>query len=91
MEGPKKITQEEYDQLRSKMEEKYNYKDMSDAEKERFDTAMDKVAVVDDKTDKTDEGDANDATDDDQREKGEFEDGYPHQHEIDDDENEKVL
>lgn len=82
MAGPKKVTQEEYDELRSKMEEKYNYDEMSDEEKERFDSIMDQVAVVGDKTDETDEGDA---TDDEEVEKGEFEDGHPQKHEIDDD------
>lgn len=81
---PKKVTQEEYDELRSKMEEKYNYDEMSDEEKERFDSTMDQVAVVGDKTDETDEGDA---TDDEEVEKGEFEDGHPQEHEVDDDEN----
>lgn len=84
MAGPKKVTQEEYDELRSKMEEKYNYDEMSDEEKERFDSTMDQVAVVGDKMDETDEGDA---TDDEEVEKGEFEDGHPQEHEIDDDEN----
>ena len=51
MAGPKKVTQEEYDELRSKMEEKYNYDEMSDEEKERFDSTMDQVAIVGDKTD----------------------------------------
>lgn len=82
MAGPKKVTQEEYDELRSKMEEKYNYDEMSDEEKERFDSTMDQVAVVGDKTDETDEGDA---ADDEEVEKGEFEDGHPREHEIDDD------
>ena len=82
MAGPKKVTQEEYDELRSKMEEKYNYDEMSDEEKERFDSTMDQVAVVGDKTDETD---GRDATDDEEVEKGEFEDGHPQEHEIDDD------
>lgn len=82
MADPKKVTQEEYDELRSKMEEKYNYDDMSDEEKERFDSTMDQVAVVGDKTDETDEVDT---TDDEEVEKGEFEDGHPQEHEIDDD------
>ncbi|MCW6662805.1 hypothetical protein NHG23_02750 [Aerococcaceae bacterium NML190073] len=82
MAGPKKVTQEEYDELRSKMEEKYNYDEMSDEEKERFDSTMDQVAVVGDKTDETDEGDA---ADDEEVEKGEFEDGHSQEHEIDDD------
>lgn len=82
MEGPKKVTQEEYDELRSKMEDKYNYDEMSDKEKERFDATMDQVAVVGGKTDETDEGDA---TDDEEVEKGEFEDGHPQDHEIGDD------
>lgn len=82
MAGPKKVTQEEYDELRSKMEEKYNYDEMSDEEKERFDSTMDQVAIVGDKKDETDEGDA---TDDEEVEKGEFEDGHPQEHEIDDD------
>lgn len=53
MADPKKVSQEEYDELRSKLEEKYNYDDMSDEEKERFDSTMDQVAVVDDKNDET--------------------------------------
>lgn len=80
MAGAKKVTQAEYDELRSKMEKKYNYNEMSDEEKERFDSTMDQVAVVGDKTDE------DDATDDEEVEKGEFEDGHPHEHEIDDDE-----
>lgn len=81
MAGPKKVTQEEYDELRSKLEDKYNYDEMSDEEKERFDATMDQVAVVGDKTDEADEGDA---ADDEEVEKGEFEDGHPQGHEIDD-------
>ena len=67
MVGSKKVTQEEYDELRSKMQEKYCYNEMSDEEKERFDATMDQVAVVSDKTDEMDEGDT---TDDEEVEKG---------------------
>ncbi len=82
MAGPKKVTQEEYDEFRSKMEEKYNYDEMSDEEKKRFDSTIDQVAVVGDKTDKTDESDA---TDDEEVEKGEFDNGHPQEHKINDD------
>ena len=54
MAGPQKMTQEEYDDFRSKMEEKYGYDDMSDEEKERFDKTMDQVAVVDENEDTED-------------------------------------
>lgn len=84
MGGPKKLSQEEYDKFRSKMEEKYSYDKMSDEEKQRFDKDMDQVAVVEDKTDKTD---TTDTTEDDQVEKGEFDDGHPQSH---DDEDENV-
>ena len=81
MAGPKKISQEEYDEFRSNMEEKYNYDEMSDEEKARFDESIDRVAVVGDKTDETDE---DDPADDEEAEKGEFEDGHPHEHGDDD-------
>lgn len=83
MVGPKKVTQEVYDKFRSNMEKKYNYDEMSDEEKERFDSKIDEVAVV---GDKAEESDKNDGTDDEEVEKGEFEDGHPHEHERDDDE-----
>ena len=83
MVGPKKVTQEVYDKFRSNMEKKYNYDEMSDEEKERFDSKIDEVAVV---GDRAEESDKNDGTDDDEAEKGEFEDGHPHEHERDDDE-----
>lgn len=63
MAGPKKVSQEEYDEFRSRMEDKYGYEDMSDEEKADFDAKIDQVAVVGDKTDKTD------TTDDEERER----------------------
>ena len=66
MSEPRKVTQDEYDILRSKMEDKYGYDDMSDEEKERFDAKMDEVAVVEKQTkdkDKHDEADKTEATD----------------------------
>lgn len=54
MADPKKVSQEEYDEFRSRMEDKYGYEDMSDEEKADFDAKIDQVAVVGDKTDKTD-------------------------------------
>lgn len=79
MAGPKKVTQEEYDKLRSNLEEKYGYDEMSDKEKAEFDKNIDQAVVVSDKTDETDE------TDDEEVEKGEFEDGHPQEHEDDED------
>ena len=78
MSGPKKVTQEEYNEFRSRMEDKYGYEDMSDEEKAEFDSKIDQVAVVGDKNDKTD------ATDDEEAEKGEFDDGHPHERDDDD-------
>lgn len=69
MAGPKKVSQEEYDEFRSRMEDKYGYKDMSDEEKAAFDAKIDQVAVVGDKTDKTDTTDTTDTTDDEERER----------------------
>jgi hypothetical protein len=66
MAGPKKVSQEEYDEFRSRMEDKYGYEDMSDEEKADFDAKIDQVAVVGDKTDKTDN---TDNTDDEERER----------------------
>ena len=66
MAGPKKVSQEEYDEFRSRMEDKYGYEDMSDEEKADFDAKIDQVAVVGDKTDKTD---TTDTTDDEERER----------------------
>lgn len=57
MAGPRKISQEEYDALRSTMEEKYNYSEMSDEKKALFDAEFDKIAVPDKKTDTTDAAD----------------------------------
>lgn len=71
MASPRKITQEEYDEFRSRMEEKYGYEDMTDEEKVEFDAKLDQVAVVGDKTDTTDE------TDDDVVERGERDGGRP--------------
>ena len=50
MAGTKKVTQEEYDEIRSKMEEKDNYDEMADEEEERFESTRDQVAVVGNKT-----------------------------------------
>lgn len=57
MAEPNKISQEEYNEFRSRMEDKYGYEDMSDEEKADFDTKIDQVAVVGDKTDTTDDDD----------------------------------
>lgn len=83
MEGPRKVSKEQYDEFRSKMEEKYGYDDMSDEEKKDFDEKIDQVAVVDDKTDKTDQTDSDDGDEREQRERG---DGHPHSLDNDDDE-----
>ena len=71
MAGPKKVSQEEYYEFRSRMEDKYGYEDMSDEEKADFDAKIDQVAVVGDKTDKTDTTDTTDDedTDDEERER----------------------
>lgn len=79
MAGPRKVSQEEYDEFRSRMEEKYGYDDMSDEEKADFDAKIDQVAVVD--NDKTDEGDEDDPVDG--RDGREVDDGIP-QYEEDD-------
>lgn len=77
MAGPKKVTQEEYDEFRSRMEDKYGYENMSDEEKADFDKKIDQVAVVGDKTDNTD------STDGEERER---ELDHPRQDRDDDDE-----
>lgn len=80
MAEPKKVSQEEYDEFRSRMEDKYGYEDMSDEEKADFDAKIDQVAVVGDKTDKTD---TTDSTDGEERER---ELDHPRQDRDDDDE-----
>lgn len=65
MAGPRKVSQEEYDEFRSRMEEMYGYDDMSEEEKETFDRKIDQVAVVDQKTHSDDE------TENDEVERGE--------------------
>ena len=65
MAGPRKVSQEEYDEFRSRMEEMYGYDDMSEEEKATFDRKIDQVAVVDQKTHSDDE------TEDDEVERGE--------------------
>ena len=79
MAEPKKVSQEEYDEFRSRMEDKYGYEDMSDEEKADFDAKIDQVAVVGDKTYKTDTTD----TDGEERER---ELDHPRQDRDDDDE-----
>lgn len=74
MAGPRKVTREEYDEFRSRMEEKYGYEGMSDEEKKDFDEKIDKVAVVGEKTENADDTGDNE---DDELEKGEFDDGHP--------------
>ena len=64
MAGPQKVSQEEYDEFRSRMEDKYGYEDMSDEEKADFDSKIEQVATVGDKTDKTDDSDNTDDSDD---------------------------
>lgn len=59
MAEPVKISQEEYDEFRKNMEDKYHYEDMTDEEQERFEKAIDQVAVVDDGDD-DEEMDGND-------------------------------
>ena len=51
MAGPQKVSQVEYDEFRSRMEDKYGYEDMSDEEKADFDSKIEQVAAVGDKTD----------------------------------------
>ena len=75
----RKITQEEYDEFRSRMEKKYGYDDMTDEEKAEFDEKLDQVAVVGDKTDTTDE------TDNEVIERGERDGGRPPRRDDDDD------
>lgn len=73
MAGPKKVTKEEYDEIRGNMEKKFNYDKLSDEEKEKFDAMVDEAIVV---------GDPNEG---DQAEKGEFEDGHPHERDDEED------
>ena len=77
MAGPKKVSQEEYDEFRSRMEDKYGYEDMSDEEKADIEEKIDQVAVVGNKTDNTDN------TDGEERER---ELDHPRQERDDDDE-----
>ena len=77
MAGPRKVSQEEYDTIRSNLEKNYHYDEMSDEKKAQFDAEIDKAMVVDKKTD---------SDDDDVVEKGELDDGHPHERD-DDDEN----
>lgn len=53
----KKVTQEEYDNLRGKYEEKYGYDNMSDEQKEQFDKTFNDIVTVDDNADDTEEED----------------------------------
>ncbi len=76
MAGPKKVSQEEYDHLRSHMEDRYKYEELSDEDKARFDEEFDKTIVVDDNVDDDDTEEV---------EKGEFEDGHPHERDDDED------
>lgn len=76
MAGPKKVSQEEYDRLRSTMEDKYHYDDMSDEDKEKFDAEFDKTVAVEDNVDDNDTEEV---------EKGEFEDGHPQERDDDED------
>lgn len=60
MAEPKKVSQEEYDDLRGKMEEKYGYDKMSEDDKAKFDKTFDESVTVDDKKDNTDQNDDDD-------------------------------
>lgn len=77
MAKPKKVSENEYDEVRSRMEDKYGYEDMSDEEKKDFDYQIDQVVVV---------GENTDETDDEEIERGERDDGHPRELN-DDDEN----
>lgn len=83
MAGPRKVSQEQYDKLRSKMEEQYDYENMSDEKKAQFNAEFDKIVVPENnKTDNNDNNDATDPQDDgEEAEKGEFEDGIPKENE----------
>ena len=46
MAGPKVISKEDYREFRRQMEAKYRYEDMSDEEKEEFNSKIDRVAKI---------------------------------------------
>ncbi len=75
MAGPRKVTQEEYDKIRSSLEDRYHYDEMSDEKKAMFDSEINKTITVEDKPEDTD---------DEEVEKGEFQDGHPQERDDDD-------
>lgn len=77
MASPHRVSQAEYDKLRSDMEDKYDYENMTDEEKDTFDRTFDQMVTA---GDKNDPGDKNDGED---REDREFDDGIPHEQEDD--------
>lgn len=46
MNEPKVVSQEDYDELRSRLEERYGYDAMSDEEKAAFDEKIRRIAVA---------------------------------------------
>ncbi len=57
MARPQKVTQKEYDDIRSKMEAYVHYDTLSDEKKAKFDEEFDKALVVDENADKPDSPD----------------------------------
>ena len=46
---PKIVTQEEYEKIRADMEKEYHYDEMSDEEREQFDSAVDRRMIIGDR------------------------------------------
>ena len=64
MAEPRRIPKEEYDDFRSRIEERYGYENMSDEERAHFDSIIDQVAVVDDPSEETDPSGDGESVDD---------------------------
>ncbi|MBR0485414.1 MAG: hypothetical protein IJJ69_11675 [Oscillospiraceae bacterium] len=61
MSEPKKVSREEYDQIRNHLEQRYDYEHMSDEKKEQFDSELEKQLRIDTSQDNTDATDNNDS------------------------------
>ena len=60
MSEPRKVSREEYDQIRNHLEQRYDYEHMSDEKKEQFDSELDKQLQIDENNNDTDNTDNND-------------------------------
>jgi hypothetical protein len=65
-----KLTPEEYDKERARMEEKYDYEHMSDDKKAKFDESFEKVYGKKEDTEDTDESDRDDGMEREQGRRG---------------------